>query len=103
MITLYKNFLADSDAKNLVNEINQMNPEWFSTAYKFKDNDVNYVRNSLGQRHLKKKYNDALVSSMQEGYFTYRFSRSTQHVKDCKCFECTFREKAGGNDGTAIP
>lgn len=94
MITLYKNFLADSDAKNLVNEINQMNPEWFSTAYKFKDNDVKYVRNSLGQRHFKKKYDNALVSSMQKGYFTYRFSRSTQHVKGCKCFECTFREKA---------
>ena len=94
MITVHKNFLSARDAELLSTDIARMNPTWFRTAYKFKNQEVAYLTDNLPDKDIKRANDHSLVSSMREGYFSYRFKRSVNHVEGCRCFECIFREKA---------
>lgn len=98
MIKVYPNFLKEEEAERLVEEIYNMDPSWFFHAYvKEGMYPAKYHTNTLAHRKLKKELNEGLVSSMQNGKFTYRFKRSTDHVEGCQCFECVFRQ--GSLDG----
>ena len=94
MIHVFKNFLSQSDAEYLSNDIKSMNPTWWSTAYKFNDEDVVYASDNLYDIENRKYYDKQLSNSMSDGYFSYRFKRTTEHVEGCDCFECVFTEKA---------
>lgn len=88
MIETYRDFLPIDLAEHLHEEIYKTPEHWWKYAYKFFDEDVKYVGNDLNSRNLD--YDKKIVESLQQGYFTYRFKRSTNHVSSCTCYECSF-------------
>lgn len=88
MIKIYDDFLPRELAENLNKEIYKTPEYWWKVAYKFLDEEVKYVGNDLTSINLD--YDTKLKESLQKGYFTYRFKRSTKHVEGCSCYECGF-------------
>lgn len=89
-----ENFLEKEDAQYFRKCVLDMAEHQWVTSYKVPGNDVidltNKTRNIAYRKDLDKK----LEVGMQNGLFTYRFRRTSDHAEDCNCFLCKFREKA---------
>ncbi len=87
MIKIYEDFLPQELAENIHKEIYKTPENWWSTVYKQGSNNPKYFRNTLENKNSKQELDKKL--SLQ-GDFSYRFTRSTNHVKNCDCYECKF-------------
>lgn len=90
-VKVISNFLEIEKADELLREIYKTPGEWWAKAVSVSNNSAKYLNltrvpdilcfESLG--FSESLLNDAL---------TYRFTRSTPHYENCKCYECNFRK-----------
>ena len=97
MIKTYEDFLPQELAEKIHNDIYKTPENWWSTAYKYQEQDTKYISNTLESKNSKVQLDKKVRLSLQQGYFTYRFSRSTKHVVSCDCYECGFNTYLDGD------
>lgn len=89
MLKIIRDFLPEEKALQLSNEIYDTPENWWSYAIKHND-DLSYLKSSLRDFHAKNRLEKELQERLHEGKFSYKFKRSTKHVKNCNCYECVF-------------
>jgi Rps23 Pro-64 3,4-dihydroxylase Tpa1-like proline 4-hydroxylase len=93
MIHIIEDFLPPAVAESLSQSIYDTPENWWSTVYADGINPPVYLNNTLENRKMKNIYdtkvNDSFINSNN---VVYRFKRSTEHIKECSCYECSFRE-----------
>ncbi len=93
MIHIIEDFLPPAVAESLSQSIYDTPENWWSTVYADGINPPVYLNNTLENRKMKNnndtKVNDSYKNSNN---VVYRFKRSTEHIKECSCYECSFRE-----------
>jgi Rps23 Pro-64 3,4-dihydroxylase Tpa1-like proline 4-hydroxylase len=93
MITIIDNILDTETANKLVTDIHNTPSTWWSYAYKVHNNDTHYLGHSLSFERAFETMDKELCSSLRQGSFSYKFRRSTKHVENCDCYECTFKKE----------
>lgn len=92
MIKTFKNFLSEERAERLHNGILTTPEGWWSYAVMYQGlQKVRYFKNNFKEREALRHSEATINQSFRHGNFTYRFKRSTPHVKECSCYECNFR------------
>lgn len=92
MIKIFKNFLSEEEALDLSTKIYDTPEHWWATAIKSDDKEPIYLSNSLRDFYSTNLLQQDLVNRLLSGNFSYKFKRSTTHVNNCTCYECTFAE-----------
>jgi hypothetical protein len=92
MIKIYEDFLPQELAEELHDEIYKTPDNWWTYAYKYFDKKPVYMQHTLTGLNAKRKLDEAVERSFQEGNFSYKFKRSMKHVDTCKCYECKFND-----------
>lgn len=93
MIKTFKNFLSESIAETLHNGIMTTPEQWWSYAVMYTGlQKVRYFKNTFAERQALESVQSNINNSFTTGNFTYKFKRSTSHVKGCNCYECNFKE-----------
>lgn len=94
MIKVIENFLPHNEAVILSNNIYNTPSNWWTYAYRHNEskNVVNLGDNLFGQNRQRAE-EEKIRKTFQAGNFAYKFRRSTSHIKDCSCYECTFNKE----------
>lgn len=92
MLKIIKEFLPKEEALLLSKEIYDTPENWWSYAIKSDDKLV-YLNNTLRDSHSLKIVEQEAEKSLHLGKFSYKFKRSTTHVKGCNCYECNFKKE----------
>lgn len=94
MIKVIKNFLSHDEAWKLACSADGTPANWWSKAIKH-NKTTRPIMASHNIGGYRQEYGTAhdIVNSVNSNAFTYRFTRSTNHVKGCTCWECTFKQK----------
>lgn len=85
-----KNFLDPAMAEDLYDNLMTCPSDWWS-----KFNVIKGASPVLGSYTLADRNQDwdcSLTNSLRDGFFTYSFTRSTNHIIGCQCFMCNFRQ-----------
>ena len=90
MIDIYRNFLEEDHATLLYNEICKTPANWWSHYIKTtaKAESLFYSNTLEGLKSFKEKEKE-----LDPRTFSFRFMRSTSHVKNCDCYHCKFRKE----------
>lgn len=93
MIKVFKEFLEHKQAWDLACSIDSTPAHWWAHVIKHKglDKPLYTYKTVGGYRHrFEQEY--SIKKSLQNDAFTYKFHRTTPHVKTCRCWECKFRK-----------
>lgn len=94
MIKIFRNFLPESQVEVLRNGIMTTPEQWWAYAVAYNGSKgVYYFKNSVSERANLETHKPYIDKSFQEGHFTYKFKRSTNHVETCTCYECNFKSR----------
>lgn len=94
MIKMIRNFLPEHQAEHLSNGIINTPEHWWSYAVAYNGSKgVYYFKNTILDRTNLEAHKPYIDKSFQEGHFTYKFKRSTNHVESCNCYECDFKKE----------
>lgn len=91
MIKIIKNVLPKEVADQLVVDILATQSSWWSYAHKFSEKDATLLNNNLGFQLTEELFENKVKENFRAGKFSYKFRRSTNHVKNCSCYECSFK------------
>lgn len=92
MLKIIRDFLPQSEALQLSNQIYDTPEHWWSYAIKHNE-DLSYLKSSLRDYHARHRIEKELETRFHSGKFSYKFRRSTTHVENCNCYECNFTLK----------
>lgn len=94
MIKILKNYLSHDESWNLACAADGTPAHWWSKAIKHnKTTKPIMMNNTIGGYRQEYGASQHITNSVNSNAFTYRFSRSTNHVKGCGCWECTFKKE----------
>ena len=100
MIKLYKSFLPHDHAWDLACSIDATPAHWWFKALRYKDRKTpEYCNNNVGGYRQQFIAENSLAKSVTDGFYSYKWTRSTPHVKNCKCYECTFKKDVLESEG----
>jgi hypothetical protein len=94
VIKILKNYLSHDESWNLACAADGTPAHWWSRAIKHnKTTKPIMMNNNIGGYREEYGASQHITNSVNSNDFTYRFSRSTNHVKGCGCWECTFKKE----------
>jgi Rps23 Pro-64 3,4-dihydroxylase Tpa1-like proline 4-hydroxylase len=94
MIHKINNFLPSNEAEILYEKIMKTPQHWWKKARIGNDfTSPKMSGDTLEDRVEKERLRRANEKSVQAHKFTYQFTRSTAHVSNCACYECTFKKE----------
>ena len=94
MIKILKNYLSHDESWNLACAADGTPAHWWSKAIKHnKTAKPIMMNNNIGGYRQEYGASHHITNSVNSNDFTYKFSRSTNHVKGCGCWECTFKKE----------
>jgi hypothetical protein len=94
MITNIPNFLSHDEAWELACAIDATPLDWWTHVYKHRGMESYGAWSpSVNGYRFKNDIEQAIKNSVQNGHFSYRFRRSTEHVDNCNCYSCTFKNE----------
>ena len=94
MIKVFKEFLSHEHAWDLACSADGAPAHWWSHVVKHKlTKKPLYTQGNIGGYRQRFENSGHLQKSVEKGYFSYKFHRTTSHQKNCPCWECTFREE----------
>lgn len=102
---IIKNFLNEAAANSLYSFLNSdMAEDWWHTAVLVGDKDSEYGSKPSYIRRFKENIESAhqatfaAMGSCMNGFFSYSFDRTLDHVNGCDCKLCNFVKSLNGED-----
>lgn len=93
MIKVFKEFLEHKQAWDLACSIDGTPSNWWAHVIKHKGlKEPLYTYENVGGYRHRFENEYSIKKSIEKEAFTYKFHRTTPHVKTCSCWECKFRK-----------
>lgn len=93
MIKVFKEFLEHKQAWDLACSIDATPANWWAHVLKHKGlKEPLYTYENVGGYRHRFENEYSIKKSLEKDAFTYKFHRTTPHVKQCSCWECKFRK-----------
>jgi hypothetical protein len=89
-VIITKNFLDPVMAENLYKELMSCPGDWWIKSHVIKGAASVLSDRTLGGTSYD--WDGDLTKSLRDGFFTYSFTKSSDHISVCDCFMCNFRQ-----------
>lgn len=94
MVKVFKEFLKHKEAWDLACSIDGTPANWWTQAIKHnKLSKPLYTYDTVGGYRHRYEQEYSIKKSVEKDEFTYKFHRTTPHIKTCKCWECKFKKE----------